>query len=104
MSNKFLKDWWWLTKITKATKGIGATVNMCSLNEKVSGLVFVMLNIPSSEYGRDMERGTASGSFVGEWLTNVGASPDWILLWSCCEKTHVEFKSSFNKLYKTMLL
>ena len=66
MSNTFLKNSWWLTEITKAKKSIGATVNMCSLNEKISGLVFVMLNISSLKYGRDMERGTDSGLYVGE--------------------------------------
>ena len=44
------------TKMTKAVeKGGGGKVNMWSLNQKISGLVFVRPNIPALKYGRDME-------------------------------------------------
>ena len=35
------------TKVTKVEKGGGGTVNMCSLNQKISGLFFVKPNIPN---------------------------------------------------------
>ena len=42
--------------MTKAVeKGGGGKVNMWSLNQKISGLVFVRPNIPALKYGRDME-------------------------------------------------
>ena len=77
---------------------------MLSLNQKISGLVFVKPNIPPLKYGRDMEIEASTtvtefingkykdmnlsdcGLFVGETLSYVGASTDRILLCSCCEK------------------
>ena len=42
--------------MTKAVeKRGGDKVNMWSLNQKISGLVFVRPNIPALKYGRDME-------------------------------------------------
>ena len=43
------------TKVTKVEKGGGGTVNMWSLNQKMSGLVFVKSNILAQKYGRDTE-------------------------------------------------
>ena len=44
-----------VTKMTKVEKGGGGTVSMWSLNQKMSGLVFVKSNIPALKYGRDIE-------------------------------------------------
>ena len=44
-----------VTEMTKVEKGGGGTVNMWSLNQKMSGLVFVKSNILAQKYGRDME-------------------------------------------------
>ena len=91
-----------VTKMTKVEKGGGGTVNMWSLNQKISGLVFVKPNIPALKYGRDMEIEAANtfiefikgkhkdiklsdcGLFVDETLPYVGASPVRILLCLCC--------------------
>ena len=96
--------------MTKVVEVGGSTVNMWSLNQKISGLVFVKPNIPALKYGRDMEIEAANtfiefikgkhkdiklsdrGLFVDEALPYVGASPDRILLRSCCEKACVEIK------------
>ena len=55
MSNNYLKVHEVVTKMTKVEKGGGGTVNMWSLNQKISGLVFVESNIPAQKYGRNME-------------------------------------------------
>ena len=83
---------------------------MWSLDQIISGLVFVKSNIPALKYGRDKEIEAADtfivfikgkhtgiklsdcGLFVDETLSYVGASPDRILLCSCCEKTFMEIK------------
>ena len=44
-----------VTKMTKVEKGDGGTVNIWSLNQKISGLVFVKPNITAVKYGRDMK-------------------------------------------------
>ena len=44
-----------VTKMTKVEKNGGGTVNMWSLNKKISGLAFVKPHIPALKYGRDME-------------------------------------------------
>ena len=44
-----------VTEMTKVEKGGGGTVNMWSLNQKMSGLVFVKSNILAQKYGRDTE-------------------------------------------------
>ena len=44
-----------VTKMTKVEKGDGGTVNIWSLNQKISGRVFVKPNITAVKYGRDME-------------------------------------------------
>ena len=44
-----------VTKMTKVEKGGGGTVNMWSLNQKISGLVFVKRNIPALKHGSDTE-------------------------------------------------
>ena len=46
--------------MTKVEKGGGGTVSMWSLNQKMSGLVFVKPNILALEYGRDIEIETAN--------------------------------------------
>ena len=103
-----------VTKMTKVERSGGGTVNMWSLNQKISGLAFVKPNIPAVNYGRDMEIETANiftkfikgkhtdiklsdcGLFVDETLPYVGAiSPDRILLCSCCKKACVEIKCPF---------
>ena len=103
-----------VTKMIKVEKGDGGTVNMWSLNKKISGLVFVQQNIPLLKYGRDMEieaensfiefikgkhkdiKLSYCGLFVDETLPYVGASPNRILLCSCCEKTCVEIKCPYS--------
>ena len=49
-----------VTKMTYIKKGGSGTVNMWSLNQKISGLVFVKPNIPALKYGRDTEIETAN--------------------------------------------
>ena len=44
-----------VTKMIKVEKCGGGTGNMWSLNQRISGLVFVKPNIPALKYGRDME-------------------------------------------------
>ena len=81
-------------KMTKVEKGGGGTVNMWCFNQKISGLIFVKLNIPALKYGRDMDTEAANtfiefitgkhkdikfsdcGLFVDKALPYVGASPD----------------------------
>ena len=41
--------------MTKVEKGDGGTVNIWSLNQKISGPVFVKPNITAVKYGRDMK-------------------------------------------------
>ena len=47
-----------VTEMIKVEKGGGGTVNMWSLDQKISGLVFVKPNIPALKYCRDMETGS----------------------------------------------
>ena len=74
---------------------------MWSLNQNISGLVFVKPNIPALKYGRDMEIEAANtfiefikgkhtgiklsdyGLLLDETLPYVSVSPDRILLCSC---------------------
>ena len=106
-----------VTKMTKVEKSGGGTVNMWSLNQKISELVFVKPDIPVLKDGRDMEIEVANtfvefikgkhkdikssdcGLFVDETLPYVGASPDRILLCSCCEKACVDIKCPPNLEY-----
>ena len=44
-----------VTEMTKKEKGGGDIVNMWSLNQNISGLVFPKTNIPALKYGRHME-------------------------------------------------
>ena len=44
-----------VAKLIKVEKGWGGKINMSSLNQKISGLVFVKPNIPVLKYGKDME-------------------------------------------------
>ena len=103
--------------MTKVGKGGGGTINMWSLNQKISGLVFAKPNIPTLKYGTDMEIETVNtfiefikgkhkdiklsdcGLFVDETLPSVGSSPDRILLCSCCEKVCVEIKCPYTINY-----
>ena len=105
------------TKMSKVEKGGGGTINMWSLKQKISGLVFVKANIPALKYGRDMGIDVANafiefikrkhnciklsgcGLFVAETLPDVGANPDRTLLCSCCEKTFVEIKCPYSINY-----
>ena len=105
-----------VTKMTKVEKG--GTINMRSLNQKISALGFVKLNIPGLKYGRDMEVGSENtftefikgkhkgtklsdcGLFVDETLPYVGAGPDKTWLCSCCEKASVEIKYPCSINYK----
>ena len=43
-----------VTKLTKVEKGGGSTANRWSMNQNISGLVYVKLNITALKYGRDM--------------------------------------------------
>ena len=90
---------------------------MWSLNQKISGVTFVKPNIPALKYGRDMEREVANtfielikgkhkdiklsewGLFADDTLRYVAASPDRILLCSCCEKTCGEIKCPYSINY-----
>ena len=96
--------------MTNAEKCGGGTVNMWSLNLKISGLVFVKPNFPALKHLRDMEIEAANtfielimgkhthiklsdcALFVDETLSYVGTVPDTILRCSCCEKTCAEIK------------
>ena len=93
--------------MTKVERAGGGTINMWSLNQKISGLVFLKANIPGLKHGRDMEIEAANtfiefikakykyiklsfcGLFVDETLPYVGASSDRIFFCSCCEKACV---------------
>ena len=44
-----------VTKMSKAEKGGGGTINIWSLNLNISRLVFVEPDIPALKYDRDME-------------------------------------------------
>ena len=44
-----------ITKMKKVRKGGGGVVNIWSLKEKISVMTFVIPNIPSLKYRRDME-------------------------------------------------
>ena len=86
-----------VTKMTKVEKCGGGTGNMWSLNQTISGLVFVKPNIPALKYGRDIEIEVANtftefikgkhtdiklsdcGLFADETLSYIGASPDKLL-------------------------
>ena len=87
---------------------------MWSLNQKNSELLFIKPIIPTLKFGRCVEIEAANtfiefikkkhaniklsncGLFVDETLPYVGASPDRILLCSCCEKACVEMKFSYS--------
>ena len=104
--------------MTKVEKSGGGTGNMWSLNQKISTLFFVKLNIPALKYGRDMEIEAANsfvefikgklteiklsdcGLFIDETLPYLGASPDQVLLFSCCVKACVEIKCPYSIKYK----
>ena len=58
MSNNDLKSYQVVIKMTKEEKLSGGTISMWSLNQKISGLVFIKLHIPVLKYSRDMERGS----------------------------------------------
>ena len=99
--------------MTKIEKDGCGTVSMWTLNQKISGLVFVTPNIPALKYCRDKEIEEANifiefikgkhtdiklsdcGLFVDETLPYVGVSPDRILQCSCCEKACVEIKCPY---------
>ena len=83
-------------KMIKVEKGGGGTVNMWSLKQKISGLVFVKPNIPALKYDRDVEIEGANNSIefikgkhkdiklsdCDETLPYVSASSDRVLLCS----------------------
>ena len=104
------------TKVTKVEKSGGGTVNMWSLNQTISGMVFVKPNNPALKYGRDMKIEAANtftelikgkhtdikfklsecGLYVDETLPYVIGSPDRTLLCSRCEKACVEIKCPYS--------
>ena len=106
-----------VTRMTKVEKGGCSTINKWFLNQKISGLVFVKPNIPALKYDRDVETEAANtfiefikrkhkdiklsdcGLFVDETLPYAGASPERILLCSCCEKACVEIKCPYSINY-----
>ena len=75
-----------------------------SLNKTISGLIFFKPNIPALQYGRGGKHTdiklSSCGLFVDETLPYVAASPDVILLRSCCEKVWVEIKCPYSINYK----
>ena len=52
-----------VTKITKVERGGGGTVNMWSLNQKISGLAFVKPNTPTLKFGGYIEK-EAANNFI----------------------------------------
>ena len=106
-----------VTEMNKAEKGGGDTINIWTLNQKISGLVLVKPDIPALKYGRDMEIEAAntfiefikrkhkdiklsdSGLFVDERLLYVTANPDRISLCSCCEKACGKMKYLYSVNY-----
>ena len=77
---------------------------------------FAKPNIPALKYGRDMEIEAAlslnlsrgkhkdiklsdCGLFIDETLPYVGASPNKLLLCSCCEKTCMEIRCPYSVNY-----
>ena len=81
------------------------------------GTGFVKANIPALKHDKNVEIEAANtfiefikgkrneiklsdcGLFVDKTLPYVGASPDRILLWSCCEKACVEIKCPYSINY-----
>ena len=84
---------------------------------KFQDCFFLKPNIPALKYERDMEMEAANTFiefvkgkhtdvkwsdcelFVDQILPNVGASPDRILLYSCCEKACVKIKCPYSINY-----
>ena len=44
-----------VTKMTEVEIGGGGTIHMWTLNQKISGLVFIKPNIPALKFDREME-------------------------------------------------
>jgi len=106
-----------ITKMKKIKAGGGGYVNMWALNQKIAGLTFVNPNIPALKYGRDMEinaansfddlmktkhknyKSTECGLFIDKTMPYVGASPDRIMVCSCCEKSCLEIKCPYSINY-----
>ena len=103
-----------VTKITKVGNDFDGTVNMWSLNQKMSGLAFIKPSIPTLKYDRDIEIEGANtftefikgkqkdiklsycGLFLDETLPYVDGSSYRILPCSCCEKACVKIKCPYS--------
>ena len=106
-----------LAKVRKYEKRAGGTIDMWSLNQKISGLTFVNPDIPALKYGRNMEHNAVNsfleifkkthknviiqecGLFLHEDLPFIGASPDRIVSCSCCGQSCLEVKCPFSINY-----
>ena len=102
-----------VTKMTEVEISGGGTIDMWTLNQKISGLVFIKPNIPALKYDREMETKVANtfkgnhkiiklsncGLIVDETLQYLGVSPDIILLCSCYVKGCVEIECPYSINY-----
>jgi hypothetical protein len=97
-----------VAKVGKAKKG--GPIDVCSLNQKVSGLCFVNPDIPALKYGRIMEVEAINcfyeimrtkhrnlkiqecGLFLFDEMPFIGGSPDRIMTCSCCPNACIEVK------------
>ena len=98
------------TKMDKVMKGGGGYLNMWSLNQNVSGLLFVNPDIPALKYGRSMEENAVNnfyeimklkhidlklhecGLYLDRDAPYIGGSPDRIVTCSCCPTACLEVK------------
>ena len=105
------------TKMEKVVRGVGGYINMWSLNQKVSGLIFVSPDIPALKYGRTMEEEAVNafynemskkhknlnleecGLFLEKDMPYVGGSPDRIVRCSCCKPACLEVKCPYSINY-----
>ena len=106
-------------RMEKIRKNMGNNENLWQLFQKISGLVFVNPNIPALKYGREMEVNAVNkfkcilsethknvkivdcGLYLDEQFPYIGASPDRIILCSCCPKACLEVKCPFSINYTT---
>ena len=106
-----------ITKMKKVRKGAEGAVNIWSLKEKISGMTFVNPNISALKYGRDMEIEAVNtfaeyiknyhqdciiselGLVLNETMPYIGASPDQLMLCSCCDKACIEIKCPYSINY-----
>ena len=98
----------------KVHKLSGGVINMWSLNQNISGLVFVNPDIPALKYGRTMEveavntfleiarkchknfKAKECELFLDRQYLFIGASPDRIISCSCCGEACIEVKRPYK--------